>query len=144
MPEYILYTSQCLEVWDLQFWSYCRMWVRRWNRVDRSSMLRTLKVCQQNSIAVSRQTSKRTLPKALKFARFRVRTPIKRESIKAERTVTIILQAPASATTLSIVNKLFMVRNLEKKLKTTILFITSQQPILNLESTIFFLFTFSW
>jgi hypothetical protein len=34
------------------------------------------------------------VPKALKFARFRVRTPIKRESIKAERTVTIRLQVP--------------------------------------------------
>jgi hypothetical protein len=30
-----------------------------------------------------------------------------------------------------------MFRNLEKKLKTTFLFITSQQPILNLKSTIF-------
>ena len=64
-------------------------------RVDRSSMLRLLRVCQLNSIAVSRQTSKRTVPKALKFARFRVRTPIKRENIKAERTdVTIRLQVP--------------------------------------------------
>ena len=77
-------------------------------RVDRSSMLRLLRVCQLNSIAVSRQTSKRTVPKALKFARFRVRTPIKRESIKAERAVTIILQSPVPPPSQLLINTLWL------------------------------------
>ena len=91
-------------------------------RVDRSSMLRLLRVCQLNSIAVSRQTSKRTVPKALKFARFRVRTPIKKGEYQSWKDCDDQTPSP-NATTLSIVNKHFMVRNLEKKVETTYCFI---------------------